>query len=263
MSEVTVTITIFAVLIAIILLGAAIKILREYERGVVFRLGRLQPVRGPGLFLIIPFIDKMLTVDLRVIVMDVPSQEVITRDNVPVKVNAVVYFKVLDPERSIVQVTNFILATSQIAQTTLRSTLGAHELDDLLSERDKINRQLQQIIDTQTDPWGVKVTVVEVKEVELPDGMKRAMARQAEAERERRAKVINAEGEFQAAAKLAEAADIIGKHPTALQLRFLQTVTEVASERSSTTIIPVPIDLFKPFWDAAAKLAEKTTTGSE
>jgi len=256
MSQTAIAVAIFVGIIVVLILSSAIKVLREYERGVVFRLGRIQPVKGPGLFLIIPIIDKILIVDLRVIVMDVPSQEVITRDNVPAKVNAVVYFKVLDPEKAVVQVTNHILATSQIAQTTLRSTVGAHELDDLLSERDKINRQLQQVIDTQTDPWGVKVTVVEVKEVELPDGMKRAMARQAEAERERRAKVINAEGEYQAATRLADAADIIGKHPSALLLRFLQTVTEVASEKSSTTILPVPIDLFRPFWEAA-KIAGK------
>jgi len=256
MSDTIVAVAIFVGIIVVLILASAIKVLREYERGVVFRLGRIQPVKGPGLFLIIPIIDKILIVDLRVIVMDVPSQEVITKDNVPAKVNAVVYFKVLDPEKAVVQVTNHILATSQIAQTTLRSTVGAHELDDLLSERDKINRQLQQVIDTQTDPWGVKVTVVEVKEVELPDGMKRAMARQAEAERERRAKVINAEGEYQAATRLADAADIIGKHPSALLLRFLQTVTEVASEKSSTTILPVPIDLFRPFWEAA-KIAGK------
>jgi regulator of protease activity HflC (stomatin/prohibitin superfamily) len=241
--------------VAVIVLWSAIKVVREYERLVVFRLGRLVGTKGPGLVLIIPIMDRFVKVDLRIVTMDVPSQELITRDNVPAKVNAVVYFKVMDANLAVVQVANFILATSQIAQTTLRSTLGSHELDDLLSERDKINRQLQEVIDAQTDPWGIKVTTVEIKEVELPEGMRRAMARQAEAERERRAKIINAQGEFQAAERLAQAADIIGRHPAALQLRFLQTLTEVSSERNSTILFPLPIDLIKPFTDLASAVA--------
>ena len=240
------------VVLAVVILGQAVKILREYERAVVFRLGRLQrPAKGPGLIVIIPIVDRMLKVDLRVVTMDVPKQEVITRDNVPVSVNAVVYFRVMNPENSVVEVENYITATAQISQTTLRSVVGQAELDELLSEREQINNRLQEIIDEHTDPWGIKVSTVEVKDVELPDGMKRAMARQAEAERERRAKIINAEGEFQAAERLAQAADIIGKHPAAIQLRFLQTLTEVATEHNSTTIFPVPIDLFQPFMKIA------------
>jgi regulator of protease activity HflC (stomatin/prohibitin superfamily) len=243
------------VVFAAIILGQAVKVLREYERAVIFRLGRLQrPAKGPGLIFIIPVVDRMLKVDLRVVTMDVPKQEVITKDNVPVSVNAVVYFRVMNPENSVVEVENYIMATAQIAQTTLRSVVGQGELDSLLSEREQINARLQQIIDEHTDPWGIKVSTVEIKDVELPDTMKRAMAKQAEAERERRAKIIAAEGEYQAAEKLALAAEIIGKHPAAVQLRFLQTLTEVATEHNSTTIFPVPIDLFTPFLRAAEAL---------
>ncbi len=243
---------IIAVLV-IMTLASAIRVLREYERAVVFRLGRFAGVRGPGLFLLIPIIDRMVKVSLRTVVLDVPPQDVITRDNVSVKVNAVVYFRVFEPDKAIVEVENYLYATSQLSQTTLRSTVGAAELDDLLAERDKINHALQEIIDRRTDPWGIKVIAVEVKDVDLPAEMKRAMARQAEAERERRAKIINAEGEFQAAQRLADAAAIIGDHPMALQLRFLQTLTEVATERNSTTIFPVPIDLLTPFIRAEKK----------
>ncbi len=225
----------------------AIRIVQEYERGVIFRLGRLQGARGPGLFIIIPIVERMVKVDLRTVTMDVPSQEAITKDNVTVRVNAVIYFHVLNPEAAVVNVTDHFRATSQIAQTTLRSVLGQAELDTLLSEREQINQNLQQIIDEQTEPWGVKVTVVEVKDVELPQGMQRAMARQAEAERERRAKVINADGEFQAAQRLADAGEIMATQPMTLQLRFLQTLTEVASERNSTIVFPVPIDLIQMF----------------
>ena len=226
-----------------ILLVNMIKVLREYERGVIFRLGRLIGAKGPGLIILIPIIDKMVRVDLRVITYDVPSQDVITRDNVSVKVNAVVYFQVVDANKAIVSVANFFEATSQIAQTTLRSVLGQVELDDLLTNREKINAELQRIIDDQTEPWGIKVSVVEVKNVDLPPEMQRAIAKQAEAERERRAKVIHAEGEFQASQKLADAANVIASAPNAMQLRFLQTLTEVATERNSTLIFPVPIDL--------------------
>lgn len=225
----------------------AIRIVQEYERGVIFRLGRLQGARGPGLFIIIPIVERMVKVDLRTVTMDVPSQEAITKDNVTVRVNAVIYFHVLDPEAAVVNVTDHFRATSQIAQTTLRSVLGQAELDTLLSEREQINSSLQQIIDEQTEPWGVKVTVVEVKDVELPQTMQRAMARQAEAERERRAKVINADGEFQAAQRLADAGEIMATQPMTLQLRFLQTLTEVASEKNSTIVFPVPIDLIQMF----------------
>ncbi|MDI6654317.1 MAG: slipin family protein [Candidatus Hydrothermarchaeota archaeon] len=239
----------FAVLVLVIvaLLSSAVRIVREYERGVVFRLGRLIGAKGPGLFFLIPIVDRMVKVDLRTVTLDVPSQEIITRDNVPSRVNAVVYFRIMNPENAIVQVENYLAATSLIAQTTLRSILGMSELDELLAEREKINAKLQEVIDEQTDPWGIKVTTVEVKDVELPENMKRAMARQAEAERERRAKVIAALGEAQAAEKLAEAAEIIGKHPAAIQLRFLQTVTEAASEKASTFVIPVPIDILQAF----------------
>lgn len=226
-----------------ILLVNMIKVLREYERGVIFRLGRLIGAKGPGLIILIPIIDKMVRVDLRVITYDVPSQDVITRDNVSVKVNAVVYFQVVDANKAIVSVANFFEATSQIAQTTLRSVLGQVELDDLLTNREKINAELQRIIDDQTEPWGIKVSVVEVKNVDLPVEMQRAIAKQAEAERERRAKVIHAEGEFQASQKLADAATVIASAPNAMQLRFLQTLTEVATERNSTIIFPIPIDL--------------------
>jgi len=232
------------VVIILFLLSAAIRITREYERGVIFRLGRLHsPPKGPGLFLLIPVVDKMVRVDLRTVTLNIPPQEVITKDNVPVRVNAVAYFRIIDPEKAIVQVENFMVATSQISQTTLRSVLGQHVLDELLSERDKINAILQEIIDEATSPWGIKVSIVEVKDVEIPTGMQRAMARQAEAERERRAKVINADGEFQAAAKLSEAADVLSRFPIAIQLRYLQTMREIASERNTTTFFPVPVDL--------------------
>ncbi|MBT8378456.1 MAG: slipin family protein [Ignavibacteria bacterium] len=230
-----------------LILASAIRILREYERGVVFRLGRLIGSKGPGLILLIPVIDRMVRVSLRTVVMDVPEQDVITKDNVSLKVNAVVYFRVVQAEKAIVEVERYLDATSQLSQTTLRSVLGQSQLDEILAERDKINVKLQQIIDSQTDPWGIKVSTVEVKHVDLPPEMQRAMAKEAEAERERRAKIIHAEGEFQASKKLKDAADIIATEPTALQLRFLQTLTEVASEKNSTTIFPVPIDLLKPF----------------
>jgi regulator of protease activity HflC (stomatin/prohibitin superfamily) len=238
------------VVIAILLLlfrASAVWIAREYERGVIFRLGRLLGVKGPGLFLLIPVVDKMVRVDLRTITLNVPPQEVITRDNVTVKVNAVAYFRVIDAARAIVQVENFLVATSQIAQTTLRSVLGQADLDQLLAERDQINERLQIIIDQQTEPWGVKVSIVEVKDVELPQTMQRALARQAEAERERRAKIIAAEGELQASEKLQQAASVLAAEPMALQLRYLQTMNEIASERTSTLIIPLPIDLIEPF----------------
>jgi len=236
-------------LLVIPLAPFAIRIVQEYERGVIFRLGRLQGARGPGLFIIIPIVERMVKVDLRTVTMDVPSQEAITKDNVTVRVNAVIYFHVLQPEESVVNVQDHFRATSQIAQTTLRSVLGQSELDELLSEREKINTSLQKIIDEQTEPWGVKVTVVEIKDVELPQSMQRAMARQAEAERERRAKIINADGEFQAAERLAEAGRIMAVEPATLQLRFLQTLSEVATERNSTIIFPVPIDLISTFMD--------------
>ncbi|MFQ5815330.1 MAG: SPFH domain-containing protein [Candidatus Hydrothermarchaeaceae archaeon] len=237
----------FLVIILLVFLSSAIKIVQEYERGVIFRLGRLVGARGPGLFFIIPILERMVKVDLRTITLDVPSQEVITKDNVTTRVNAVIYFRIMNPENAIVQVENYFAATSLIAQTTLRSILGQSELDELLSEREKINQELQKVIDQQTDPWGVKVSTVEVKDLELPENMKRAMARQAEAERERRAKIINAEGEYQAAEKLAKAAEIISKHPAALQLRFLQTVSEATSEKASTLVLPVPIDILEAF----------------
>jgi len=238
---------IFLVIFLLILLASAIKILREYERGVIFRLGRLIGAKGPGIIFIIPGVDKLLRISLRLVTMDVPSQDVITRDNVSIKVNAVVYFRVIDPNKAVVEVENYLYATSQLAQTTLRSVVGQVELDELLAHRDKINMQLQDILDKHTDPWGIKVSLVETKQVDLPEEMRRAIARQAEAERERRAKVIHAEGEAQAAAKLAEAANVISVNPAAIQLRFLQTLTEVATEKNSTTIFPVPIDLLTPF----------------
>ena len=236
-----------ALIIVLFFLSAAIKILREYERGVVFRLGRLIGAKGPGIIFLIPVVDKMVKVSLRTVAMDVAPQDVITRDNVSVKVNAVIFFRVIDPREAIVQVEDYLYATSQISQTTLRSVLGQAELDDLLAERERVNQQLQRIIDQHTDPWGVKVTAVEVKHVDLPQDMQRAMSRQAEAERERRAKVINAEGEYQAAERLAQAANVLAATPVAVQLRFLQTMREVASERNTTTFFPIPIDLFAPF----------------
>ena len=238
---------ILVVVVIILFLWSAIRVLREYERGVIFRLGRVIKTKGPGLIILIPVIDKMVKVSLRLVTMDVPSQDVITKDNVSVKVNAVIYFRVMDPSHAVVEVENFLFATSQLAQTTLRSVCGQVELDDLLSEREKINTQLQSILDKHTDPWGIKVSTVEVKHIDLPQEMQRAMAKQAEAERERRAKVINAEGEFQAADRLAEAAEIIHTHPEALQLRYLQTLKEIAAENNSTTLFPIPIDLFKVF----------------
>jgi len=233
--------------IVLIIILMAVKVVTEYERGVIFRLGRLVGARGPGLFVIIPFIDRMVKVDLRVVTMDVPSQEVITKDNVTVRVNAVVYFRVVDPEASVVKVLDHIRATSQISQTTLRNVLGQSELDELLMQREKLNQMLQKIIDEHTDPWGVKVSIVEIKEVELAEEMKRSMAAQAEAERERRAKIIHAEGELQASEKLAQAAAIIGREPAAIQLRFLSTLTEIASEKNSTIIFPIPMEFLRAF----------------
>jgi regulator of protease activity HflC (stomatin/prohibitin superfamily) len=244
------------IVIGLILLPQMIRILREYERGVIFRLGKLLGTKGPGLILLIPIVDRMVKMDLRVITIDVNRQEVMTRDNVPVTVDAVVYFRVINPESAVVRVENYLKATSLISQTTLRSVLGQAELDELLAQRDKINLHLQEIIDRQTDPWGIKVTAVEVKDVVLPDGMKRAMARQAETERERRAKIINSEGEFQAAEKLVQAAAMISAEPIALQLRFLQTMKEISSEHNTTTFLPIPIDLFAPYM-------KKATGGNE
>lgn len=235
------------VLLLVVLLPAAVRILREYERAVVFRLGKLLRAKGPGLVLLIPMVDRMVRVDLRVVTIDVPKQEMMTRDNVPVTVDAVLYFRVVDPEDAIVKVENFLKATSLIAQTTLRSVVGQAELDDLLARREKINQTLQEIIDRQTDPWGIKVTAVEVKDVVLPEDMKRAMAKQAETERDRRSKVINAEGEFQAAEKLIMAGEMIARQPIALQLRFLQTIREISSEHTTNTIVPLPIDLLTPY----------------
>jgi regulator of protease activity HflC (stomatin/prohibitin superfamily) len=245
------------VVIAVILLlflFSAIKVAREYERGIIFRLGRLLPEpKGPGLFILIPIVDRMVKVDLRTITLNIPPQEVITKDNVPARVNAVAYFRIVDPKAAIVQIENFMVATSQIAQTTLRSVLGQHLLDELLSERDKINAILQTIIDESTAPWGIKVSIVEVKDVEIPSGMQRAMARQAEAERERRAKVINAEGEFQASERLKDAALVIEEHPIALQLRYLQTLLELGSSQATTIVFPAPIDLITPFLERKSK----------
>src|SRR4051812_39657883 len=243
---------IVVIVFALIILSNAIRILREYERGVVFRLGRLagsSGVKGPGLILLIPVIDKMVRVSLRTVVMDVPTQDVITQDNVSIKVNAVVYFRVVEPQKAIVGVENYLVATSQLSQTTLRSVLGQSELDDLLSQREKINHKLQQIIDAHTEPWGVKVSNVEVKQIDLPQEMQRAMAKQAEAERERRSKVIAAEGEYQASQRLSDAARILSEQPSALTLRYLQTLREIAAEKNSTTLFPIPIDLLKPFFE--------------
>ena len=235
------------VVLVIFFFSAALRILNEYERGVIFRLGRVIGAKGPGLIILIPLIDKMVKVSLRLVAMDVDPQDVITRDNVSVQVNAVIYFRVIDPVKAIIEVENYNYAMSQLAQTTLRSVCGQAELDDLLSEREKINNELQEILDTHTDPWGIKVATVELKHIDLPSEMQRAMARQAEAERERRAKVIHAEGEYQAATKLADASQIIEKHPTALQLRYLQTVRELSAENNTTTIFPIPIDFIRPF----------------
>ena len=239
--------TITGIILLLFFLASAIRVLKEYERGTIFRLGRVIGAKGPGLIILIPVVDKMVRVSLRLIAMDVAPQDVITRDNVSLKVNAVIYFRVMDPVKAIIEVEKYMYATSQLAQTTLRSVCGQAELDELLSEREKINTQLQEILDTQTDPWGIKVSTVEVKHIDLPQEMQRAMAKQAEAERERRAKVINAEGEYQAAGRLAEAATIMREHPMALQLRYLQTLREISAESNSTTLFPIPIDLFKPF----------------
>jgi regulator of protease activity HflC (stomatin/prohibitin superfamily) len=244
-------------LLLVLFLVSAIRVIREYERAIVFRLGRLFPEpKGPGLFLLIPVVDRMVKVDLRTITLIIPPQEVITKDNVPARVNAVAYFRIVDPKAAIVQIENFMVATSQIAQTTLRSVLGQHLLDELLSERDKINAILQSIIDESTAPWGIKVSIVEVKDVEIPSGMQRAMARQAEAERERRAKVINAEGEFQASERLKDAALVIEEHPIALQLRYLQTLLELGSSQATTIVFPAPIDLITPFLERKSKGTE-------
>jgi regulator of protease activity HflC (stomatin/prohibitin superfamily) len=245
------------IVIAVFILASAIRVLREYERGVIFRLGRLVGAKGPGLILIIPIIDRMVKVSLRIVAMDVPPQDVITKDNVSVKVNAVVYFRVMDAGKAIVEVQDYLYATSQLAQTTLRSILGQFELDELLATRDRINENLQKILDKHTDPWGIKVTLVEVKHIDLPEEMKRVIARQAEAERERRAKVIHAEGELQASEQLSNAAARLGKEPVAIQLRFLQTLVEVAAENNSTMLFPVPIDLFEPFLKKVAGSVKK------
>jgi regulator of protease activity HflC (stomatin/prohibitin superfamily) len=240
------TVAVVAFVVALMVAGASVRVLREYERAVIFRLGRLIEQKGPGLVLLIPAIDRMVRVSLRTVTLNIPPQEVITRDNVPVRVNAVAYFRVLDPRSSVTEVENVLQATSQIAQTTLRSVLGKVELDALLAEREKLNEELQRIIDEQTEPWGIKVTIVEIKDVEIPSGMQRAIARQAEAERERRAKIINAEGEFQAAAKLSDAADVISRNPSTMQLRYLQTLAEIGTNQNSTIAFPLPLDLVKP-----------------
>ncbi|MBA4396071.1 MAG: hypothetical protein C0394_01580 [Syntrophus sp. (in: bacteria)] len=242
------------VVLVVMFLAAAIRILNEYERAVIFRLGRIIDQKGPGLIILIPIIDKMVKVDMRTITMDIPPQDVITRDNVSIKVNAVVYFRVIDANAAVTDVENYLYATSQLAQTTLRSVCGQVELDEILSQREKINMHLQEILDRSTDSWGIKVSLVEVKQIDLPEEMKRAIAKQAEAERERRAKVINAEGEFQAAVKLVEAAALMEAQPMSLQLRYLQTLNQIASENNSTTLFPIPIDLFKPFLKLAEKL---------
>lgn len=251
---------IFLVIIVIIILMASIRVVTEYERGVIFRLGRLVGAKGPGLFFLIPIVDRMVKVSLRTMNFDVQPQEVITKDNVPVKVNAVVYFRIIDPCKSVVEVEDYRFATLQIAQTTMRGVVGEAELDELLSQREKLNERLQTIIDEQTDPWGIKVSVVELKELEIPDSMKRAMARQAEVERERRAKIINAQGEYQAAEKLSQAAEIIGRHPQAIQLRYLQTLSDIATEQNSTIIFPIPINLLEALnerFSARSKPGEK------
>jgi regulator of protease activity HflC (stomatin/prohibitin superfamily) len=244
---VAIGVLVVVVFFLLIFFGSAVRVLREYERGVIFRLGRLVAQKGPGLIILIPVIDRMVRVDLRTVTLNIPPQEVITRDNVPARVNAVAYFRVIDPNNAIVEVENFLLATSQIAQTTLRSVLGKADLDQLLAERERLNEDLQKIIDEQTEPWGVKVSTVEIKDVEIPEQMQRAMARQAEAERERRAKIINSEGEYQAAEKLAQAADIISKNPATLQLRYLQTLLEMGVNQNTTIVFPLPIDLIEAF----------------
>jgi regulator of protease activity HflC (stomatin/prohibitin superfamily) len=260
--EALIYVVVAIVVAVLILMMTAIRIVSEYERGVIFRLGRLMGARGPGIFLIIPIVERMVRVDLRVITMDIPAQEVISRDNVTIRVNAVLYFKVVDPNQAVTAVLDYIRATSQIAQTTLRNVIGQSDLDDLLQEREKINQRLQQIIDEQTEPWGVKATIVEVKDVELPAGMQRAMARQAEAERERRAKIIAAEGEFQASQRLAEAGRVLAEVPTTMQLRFLQTLAEVATEKNSTIVFPVPVDLVSLFMKGGSPFTSQGGDGS-
>jgi regulator of protease activity HflC (stomatin/prohibitin superfamily) len=260
--EVIGTLVVILAIFFLIVLFSAIKILREYERGVIFRLGRLIDQKGPGLILLIPFIDRMVKVDLRTVTLNIPPQEVITRDNVPTSVNAVCYFRVVDPNRAITDVENYLIATSQISQTSLRAVLGKAELDEILAERERLNESLQKIIDEQTEPWGVKVTTVEIKDVEIPDQMQRAMARQAEAERERRAKIINSEGEYQAAEKLTDAADIISRNPASLQLRYLQTLLEISGNQNSTVIFPLPMDLISAFQQTLGNIG-KEDAGSE
>lgn len=245
---------IFLIIVFVVFVSSFVKILREYERAVVFRFGRILGEKGPGLFILIPGVDRMIRVDLRTVTRDVPPQEIITRDNVPVRVDAVIYFRVMDPQKAVIEVQDYMFATAQISTTTLRSVLGQADLDELLTQREKLNQQLQKIVDQHTDPWGIKVSAVEVKDAQLPESMKRAMARQAEAERERRAKVIHAAGEFEASERLSEAASTMAKEPISLQLRFLQTLTEVAAEKNSTLVFPVPIDLFEPFLRAAGKM---------
>jgi regulator of protease activity HflC (stomatin/prohibitin superfamily) len=257
---VLIVVVVVLLLLGLILASASVRILREYERGVVFRLGRLLDQKGPGVVLLIPFVDRLVRVSLRTVTQQIPPQEVITRDNVPARVTAVTYFHVVDPNRSVVEVQDVLAATSQIAQTTLRSVLGKAELDTLLAERERLNEDLQKIIDDQTEPWGIKVTAVEIKDVEIPEDMQHAIARQAEAERERRAKIINAEGEFQAAAKLGEAADVIGRNPVTIQLRYLQTLLEIGSEQNSTIVFPLPIDLIGPLMQAVS--GHSTTAGA-
>jgi regulator of protease activity HflC (stomatin/prohibitin superfamily) len=249
--EAALVVIVVVAIFVLIFLGLSVKVLREYERGVIFRLGRLIATKGPGLILLIPLVDRMVKVDLRTVTLNIPPQEVITRDNVPTRVNAVAYFRVVDSDRAIVEVENFLLATSQIAQTALRSVLGKAELDQLLAERERLNEELQKIIDESTEPWGVKVTAVEIKDVEIPEQMQRAMARQAEAERERRAKIINSEGEYQAAQKLTDAADIISTNPASIQLRYLQTLLEIGSNENTTVVFPLPIDILEPFVETA------------
>ncbi len=260
--EVLIGVLVVLAIFLLIALGASVRVLREYERGVIFRLGRLIALKGPGLILLIPFIDRMVKVDLRTVTLNIPPQEVITRDNVPSSVNAVAYFRVVDANRAIVEVENYLLATSQIAQTALRSVLGKAELDQLLAERERLNEELQKIIDESTEPWGVKVTAVEIKDVEIPEQMQRAMARQAEAERERRAKIINSEGEYQAAQKLTDAADIISTNPASLQLRYLQTLLEIGSNQNTTIVFPLPMDVLEPFLAGAQGGAKARKTSS-
>ena len=258
-----VILVIVAVVAAIVLAGASVRVLREYERGVVFRLGRVTAQRGPGLIFLLPIIDRMVRVSLRTVTLKIPAQDIITRDNVPARVTAVAYYRVIDPARSVIEIESVIAATSQIAQTTLRSVLGKAELDSLLSEREQINEHLQQIIDDQTEPWGVKVTTVEIKDVEIPDRMQHAIARQAEAERERRAKVINAEGELQASARLTDAADVISRNPVAIQLRYLQTLIEVSGNQSATIVFPLPLDVLQPLVAAAESRRAEVTNGED